>query len=380
MISQRGKGGLQVLGLVLYDAFGILILTIMPSLVGVIHARFGAGAQVLGLVASVALGGGTAGIATVLFASHRFSIRQFILAGTVLMIAASLAIGFVDHLAILTALLFLIGLGGGFSSGASLRAAALFANPDRIYGLLLVGQMGIGFLGFLLLPEAARTIGLGGAFAAFAVICLMCLPLCIFMPHHVSNISSNGRRLDSTAIIFTCSILAYYLGNSCLWAYADRIGAANGIAPAIVDHALAGSMISGFAGATLATFWGRIFSWKSGVANGVIVMAISALLLSSRNPVVFSCAVLLMNFSVMFILPLYLAILAGTSKGEHAATLGTLAAYVGLMVGPAIGGTLVSDDNFNLMITVTIVLFGGALILAMLGGRGIVGQRVKGEI
>lgn len=360
----------QVAALISFGTLGILLLTLMPSLLGALADGMGASASQVGIMASLELGGTAVGGACVLLGGHRFAIRSFLTTGLLFMIVGSLACVAVSGLTLTGAAWIFLGMGGGLIAGAAMRSAAVLSDPHRIYALIVIGQMATGFVAFLMLPDLIMNVGLRGMFACLAALCVAALLLIQVVPESRSHSGYNPfSSLRLSAVLVSASIFVHFTSNSMLWSYIERIGVSDGIGRATVDLALAASMVSGLAGAVSTSLWARRFSLQSAVYLGVAGIVVASTLLLGKLPVTYVAGVMLFNLANMFVFPAYLGFLANLPSGQNSATLGNLASFLGLMLGPAVGSRLIVNDTYMFMIFAAIALFAAALLLAFLGVR-----------
>lgn len=361
----------QVAALIVFGTLGILVLTLMPSLLGALADNAGASPEQIGLIASLELGGTALGGACVLVGGHRFSVRQFLGCGLLLMLAGASASALAEGLIMTGAAWACLGFGGGLVAGATMRSAASLAYPDRMYALIVIGQMSTGFFAFLILPQLLGQLGLQGAFASLGAICLLLAPLIRLVPaaEGGGGATSPFALLGRPAVLISSSILLHYTANSMLWSYVDRIAVSYDVPKSTIDWALAGSMISGLVGALTISIWIRRFSLPSAIFLGICLIMVAAALLLGGFSSTFVIGVMMFNLANMFVFPAYLGYLASLSAGEDAVTLGNLGSFVGLMCGPALGSMLIIGDGYGVMVWGGIALFAIALMMAILGIR-----------
>ncbi len=363
----------ETIAMVVFGILGNAMLTLMPSLLGILVDRLRVTMNDAGMAASCELGCSALGGAWVLLRAHRTSGRRFLIQGSITLLGAACACLFTKSLVQVDFLWALIGFGGGLVATASARIGASYINPDRIYGFMLIGQMMFGLVLFPLLPALLRNSGLGLVYGLLIAICVLSLALTPIIkaanPAHAPARLSSFERLTPRAIMIAASVLTIFTGNIALWTYGDRIGVDHGIKLSVVDAALAGSMVAGLAGAGIAVHWTRWFRRKVGILCGIVLEIAAALLLSCSHPALFFAGVNLLVGALMFSVPLYLADLAQTDGQEDSATLGMLAALLGTGAGPLLGAAVLGAAGFSGLIVSSIAVLGLAYLCATGGFR-----------
>lgn len=354
---------------VLVSILGASVLTLLPWLVEMLVEQLGATAAQAGLVASLQLGGAMVGYLIALFAGRAWGNARMASTGALLLILAFIGDMTVHSLRGIAVFWAASGIGAGLVAAAGYRSAALEEAPQRLYALMMTGQMLFGLAAFLLMP----LVGAGNKwtiYAALAALCVVALPATRSLRDETGQIPAEStsprvnRRLGAVAYTMSASLLVHFIANSMLWSFFDRVGVMSGIPHPTIAKALALSMAGGLAGAFAAGL--KLGSQGAAIAAGIGLVILSDLLLLGPTGTTYVCAAILMNFAVMYVQPLYLDFLARSDNGPAAVNWGTLQQSIGFMVGPFVGGSLLQHFGIATFVACVAVLFVGALTLALL--------------
>ncbi|PAW17456.1 MFS transporter [Klebsiella pneumoniae] len=129
----------------------------------------------------------------------RLDWRRVALTAGVVFLAANLASAVVTQYETLLAARFIASLAGGTLMILCISCAAGTPNPSRVYAFWVLGQLLLGMLGLLALPDLFATFGLKVVYLILAAIMLCCLPLVSAFPPRFQPLSVS-RQQPSTAL------------------------------------------------------------------------------------------------------------------------------------------------------------------------------------
>jgi len=141
---------------------------------------------------------------------------------------------------------------------------------------------------------------------------------------------------------------AIFVGQAAVWAFIERMGSAAGLSPGTIGSALGSSVLAGIAGAFAA-------SWLAGRKGRRLPMAVAMIgeivcllfLLGGYTTAVYFAVVIVYSICWNFWLPYQMAVIAETDVSGKFVALITLSQAVGVAVGPALVGPMISQDNFD---------------------------------
>ena len=351
-------------------AIGVMVMVpmfflVMPMYVGALSDDYGFTNGQIGYLISIELGSAALASLTALFWLRQVNWRIVLLVFLVLLAA-------VNVLSIMVGgayeRLLLIRAVAGFSAGA-MMAIALAAlgdtqNQDRNFAFGVMGQLGISGCLLLVLPYFIDGWGAASVFTIFLTACAIAIPLARWVPSTgkapaVSNISERKSLLPLWGLAGSAAI---FVGQAAVWAFIERMGSAAGLSPGTIGVALGSSVFAAIAGA-LAASWladrnGRRLPMTLAMLGEIICLLF---LFEGFTTAVFFAVVIGYSVCWNFWLPYQMAVIADTDISGKFVALITLSQAVGIAVGPALVGPLISQDNFDPVVWTGI----GFAILAM---------------
>lgn len=287
--------------------------------------------------------------------------RVAALAAAVLFIAANLLSTLADTYAQLLILRLFSALAGGSLMIICLASAATTANPSRVYGLWVMGQLVVGAVGLALLPGLFERYGLQSGYLILAGMMALLLPLvrgfpCAHAATQAIRAAVTGTRVK--AVLGVAAVLAFYISLGGVWTFIGALGASAGISAQHSGEILAIATVMGIAGAACTSLIGTRLPRLSLLLAGYALMAAAVLLLLGQPTLVrFALAALLFKFAWTFILPLILACLADLDHSGKLMNASNLVIGGGLAIGPAMAGRLVEASG-----GFAVLLIGGTVI------------------
>ena len=349
---------------------GIFYINIMPAIVDGLIEGLSFTARQAGLVASANVYGAAAGALGIVFIVKRLSWRRVaytLLAGLILMDLLSMLIITPNAL---IAFRFAHGFIGGALVGTGFSVIARTLSPDRTFGVLLFIQFGLGGLGNLYIPRLVPIFGVSVLFISlitFSVCTLIMLPFLDQYPvdheKQRAHREASGRVPLVPVALVLLSIFLFQAGNNGLFAFIIGLGKTSGLSLEFITGTLAAGGWIGLFGALLVivihTRFGRTIPLA--VAMLATVGATWALHYST-NGSVFLAANVLVGITWAFVMSYLLGLAAAFDRTGQMAALGGFASKMGLASGPLVGGLLLGDDNYTLIINIAVV----ALIISMI--------------
>jgi predicted MFS family arabinose efflux permease len=349
---------------------GIFYINILPAIVDGLIEGLSFTSKQAGLVASANVYGAAAGALGIVFIVKRLNWRRVaytLLAGLILMDLLSMLIITPNAL---IAFRFAHGVIGGALVGTGFSVIARTLNPDRTFGVLLFIQFGLGGLGNLYIPRLVPVFGVSVLFIsliAFSVCTLIMLPFLDQYPvdheKQRAHREASGRVPLIPVALVLLSIFLFQAGNNGLFAFIIGLGKTSGLSLEFITGTLAAGGWIGLFGALLVivihTRFGRAIPLA--VAMLATVGATWALHYST-NGSVFLAANVVVGITWAFVMSYLLGLAAAFDRTGQMAALGGFASKMGLASGPLVGGLLLGDDNYALIINIAVI----ALIFSMI--------------
>lgn len=348
--------------IVLFAAITPTILMTAPAVAAQLASQWQLSPSRIGDLFSVELGAMSLATLPACWWLKRLNWRVAALLAALLFIGANLLSMLADSYNTLLALRFASALAGGSLMIICLASAAVTANPSRVYGLWVMGQLVVGAIGLAVLPGLFERFGLGACYLILAALMTLLLPLTRCFPagspapQAVDPTAPPGSRWK--AALGIGAILAFYISLGGVWTFIGGISAQAGISAQHSGEVLAIATVMGIAGAACASLIGARLPRQALLLAGYGLMATAVLLLLGQPALLrFAVAALLFKFTWTFLLPLILACLADLDRSGKLMNASNLMIGGGLAIGPAIAGRLIEGSG-----GFTALLLGGALI------------------
>lgn len=336
--------------IVLFAAITPTILMTAPAIAAQLASQWQLSPSQIGDLFSVELGAMSLATLPAFWWLKRVNWRSAALLAGVLFIAANLLSIWAQGYSVLLALRFCSALAGGSLMIICLSSAASTANPSRVYGLWVMGQLVVGAIGLSVLPRLFEHYGLAACYLILAVLMALFLPLARYFPQGApmaeQRLDNGGRAPTWKVVLGILGILSFYISLSGVWTFIGAISAKAGIAAEASGEVLALATVMGIVGAGCASLIGDRLPRGLLLLLGYGLMAASVLLLLGQPPLArLALAALAFKFTWTFILPLILACLADLDRSGKLMNASNLVIGGGLAVGPAIAGRLIESSG-----------------------------------
>ncbi|MEE1923068.1 MFS transporter [Pseudomonas sp. 148P] len=296
--------------------------------------------------------------------------RTLALAGTLLAVAANLVSANVDSLYLLAAVRCVAGIGAGLALACGNAAVSSAKQPDRIAGhmnVLSVLLMIVVMLGYAKVMALYGLSGLYYAMAGTMALMLLAIPAMAQRAPVVETLvvsSTDGKGnvlLTLPAICMMLAMFVFQARDTMGWAFVERIGTMVGYSGDELGVLLSVQSVVGLIGPLLAAMVGKRFGMSTPVILAVLLTGATSLsyVLGEHSKTLYTAGVMTICVTYFYALS-YLTGLAAEldREGRVVAAAGSFLS-LGLAVGPAISGGLISLGGFTLAawgIAVTVVL------------------------
>ncbi|WP_095155044.1 MFS transporter [Pseudomonas sp. Irchel 3E13] len=296
--------------------------------------------------------------------------RTLALAGTLLAIAANLVSANIENLYALAAVRCIAGIGAGLALACGNAAVASAKHPDRIAGhmnVLSVLLMIVVMLGYAKVMALYGLPGLYYAMAATMAVMLLAIPAMAqraLLPETVIASPAGGKGNVLLSLPAVCMMLAMFVfqaRDTMGWAFVERIGTMVGYSGDELGVLLSVQSVVGLIGPLLAAMIGKRFGMSTPVILAVLLTGGTSLayVLGEHSKTMYTAGVMTICITYFYALS-YLTGLAAEldREGRVVAAAGSFLS-LGLAVGPAISGGLISLGGFTLAawgIAVTVIL------------------------
>lgn len=336
--------------IVLFAAITPTILMTAPAVAAQLATQWQLSPSQIGNLFSIELGAMSLATLPALWWLKRVDWRRAALVAAIMFIAANLLSMLADDYSILLALRFCSALAGGSLMIICLSSAASTANPGRVYGLWVMGQLVVGAIGLSILPRLFEHYGLSACYMILAGLMTVFLPLARYFPQgspaQEKTVERNAIASRWKAALGTLGILSFYVSLSGVWTFIGAISSHAGLSAEGSGEILALATVMGIVGAGCASLIGDRLPRPLLLLLGYALMTGAVLLLLGQPEMVrFAVAALLFKFTWTFILPLILACLADLDRSGKLMNASNLVIGGGLAIGPTVAGRLIEASG-----------------------------------
>ncbi len=349
--------------LALVATAGFFYVNIMAAIVDGLVTGLGFSNPQAGTVGAANIYGASVGSFLAVLLIRRIAWRPTLVALLALLLVVDLGSVAIRDPGVLTATRALHGLVGGMAVGVTYSVMARTRSPDRAFGMLLLVQFGLGGLGVMFLPTlvpeyGARILFLSmAALTACALVALAAIPR--FDGARETSATTAGKLPTAARTTATMVLLALFLfqgGNMALGAFIIRLGEHVHLGRDFIGQALGWATWIGAAGAGLVIVMGARFGRQRPLLVAMLLtLAGTAGFFWSGSQPVFFVANIGTAITWSFVVPYLFGMLSRLDGSGRLATFGGFVSKLGLASGPMLGGRLLADDDFPLLIAAAMV-------------------------
>ena len=246
--------------IVLFAAITPTILMTAPAVAAQLATQWQLSPSQIGDLFSTELGAMSLATLPALWWLKRVDWRRAALLAGLLFIAANLLSMLARDYPILLALRFCSALAGGSLMIICLSSAASTANPGRVYGLWVMGQLVVGAIGLSILPRLFEHYGLSACYLILAALMTLFLPLARHFPQGSPAPEKAAERIALAsrwkAALGILGLLSFYVSLSGVWTFIGSISSHAGLSAEASGEILALATVMGIVGAGCASLIG----------------------------------------------------------------------------------------------------------------------------
>lgn len=347
---------------------GLFYVNIMPVLINSLIVGLQYNEQTAGYVGSANTFGAALGalamVALVKYIKWRKSAYFFL----IILIMIDFLSTTITQPTILISIRFVHGLVGGLLVGLGFVLITRTLKPDKVFGVLLALQFGLGGLVVMIVPATAETYGHQMPFWVLAGFSLVTLVLMTFLPEipekkqkqpfvppNSTADKSNINTVLLPLMLILTSIVLFQATNMAVGAYLFGLGKTYSLSLEYCSYIVGLAYWIGVLGAILASLlelkYGRF--WPLSIA---FIIALSGFILFhlSESPVIYALANFTTAAAWAFVMPYLFGFCSELDISGRMAALAGFCSKLGLTLGPALGGWLIgSNSNYPLLINVS---------------------------
>lgn len=355
---------------------GFFYVNIMAALVAGLVDGLGFSESDAGRVASLNVYGAALGALTAVAIVARVSWRPFAACALLGLIAVDAASIFVTTPHALMAMRFLHGTIGGLLVGVSYGVFTRTKSPDRVFGMLLVVQYGLGGLGIMLLPKLVPVYGHGvlfGALIAFSAVTLCMLPFLDDYPRgRIARPVAEGGIRKGLLAAAVGSVFLFQAGNMGLAAYMLGLAKHAGIDANYASTALGLATWIGIAGSALVVVFGTRYGRTVPLLASAALTVLGTLAFhwggSKTVYLLANCATAITwSFAIAYLLGLC----AAFDPSGRTAALGGFLSKMGLASGPFVAAGLLEVADYGMLINVSAIVLAASVPAMLIPARAL---------
>ncbi len=269
---------------------------------------------------------------------------------------------------------FLSGAAGIGLMSVAFSHIADTRHHDRNFAIFIVAQMLSGAIATLAIPYFTAWWNLNGLFYFLLLAGGPILFITRFIPEHgnrrAGDLTPNGSQgaLGWFHYAMLAGLLLFGLGVMLVWAYVERIGAANGYAAIIIGQIISWSLLASICGALLVTFLQDKFGRLPLILTASLCIITSMYALANFPQIaVFTAGVSIFAFCWTFTAPYQLAILAQSDASGRTIVLALAMMKVGYALAPATGGFISTPGHYDNNVALGAACVVGSFLLLLIG-------------
>ncbi|MBT8070505.1 MAG: MFS transporter [Gammaproteobacteria bacterium] len=364
---------LAILSAVVLSALGAMFYNLLPLFVGVAQDYRQLDNRSVGALSSMFFAGHTLTASSAFFWIRRINWKRIALlslcvAGTALLFAAD-----AQNQGVMMLWMFIAG--GAFSAVYGISATALgdTSNPARWYGLKISAEAMLGAILLFLLPRTlVSSHGFTGLMTGMVLVVALLAPALIWLPRSIDsdNVPKSGeiniprqQRLAVWIGLFVA--MAFVFSATMVWTFVERIANSAGLEPVIVGKILSMTLVFAMLGSLCAMVLGDRFGAGKPLAAATVIFLVALTCLSDVSSVtryaVGSCSLTLaIGLGITYVL----TIVADLDVDGRYVVLTVPAIGIGVMAAPAVGGLLVTSQEYSAILWVC----GLTVVIALIAG------------
>jgi predicted MFS family arabinose efflux permease len=332
---------------------GLFYVNILAALVDGLKSGLHFTTREAGFVAAANVYGAALGAFAAVFTVRLLNWRVVAVSALVGLIVLDLACTQITVSGVLIPARFIHGVIGGFLVGTSYGVFARTRAPDRVFGMLLVVQFGMGGLGVMILPRLAALYGAQVLFEALALFSLTALIMLPFLSDYPvqSQVETTTRKVSADwrpLLAALAAVVLFQCSNSSVSAYVIGLGRSFKLDLSTISATLGVSSWLAALGSLAVVLVGARFGRTAPILIGVALATVGmALYLVMKTPFAYALASTLTGIAWSFTIAYLLGLCAAFDQSGRSAALGGFCSKLGLASGPALGGVLLEESRYD---------------------------------
>jgi predicted MFS family arabinose efflux permease len=345
---------------------GLFYVNIMPALVDGLIEGLGFSNREAGFVGSANVYGAALGAFTAVFLVKHINWRKtavFLLLGLISFDLLSMTMTSAN---MLIGTRFLHGCVGGLLVGIGFAVMSRTTEVDRSFGYLLTIQFGLGGVGLMFLPGLVAVYGTKVLFmslTSFSLVTLCMVPFLADYPARAAVKIAAGRKSRAKlAALALFATFLYQAANMGVFAFVIGMGRDAMLDTEFISGAIGVAAWLAIAGSVLVILMSTRFGRLYPVGIAIVLTAVSIWILhfSDIKPGAWWTSVywwsnVMWGVAWAFVISYLLGMCSEFDTTGQMAALGGFASKMGLASGPAIAAMVVGQNNYDLLINISVI-------------------------
>jgi DHA1 family inner membrane transport protein len=356
---------------------GLFYVNIIPAIVDGLKEGLSFTDKQAGFAISANVYGAALGALLIVFIVKRIDWRRVSYALLGALIITDLLSMLISSPEPMIAIRFAHGCIGGALVGTGFSVIARTLHPDRTFGVLLFVQFGLGGLGNLFIPRLVPVFGTNVLFfslIAFSVVTLLMVPF--LDRYEVTKAQQKVHDAPKAALplvpiaLVLASLFLFQASNNGLFAFIIGLGKVSGLGLNFITMSLAAGAWIGLLGAGLVIIFHTRYGRTVPLAVAMLMtMAATWALHYSESGTVYLLANCVIGVTWAFVMSYLLGLVAAFDQTGQMAALGGFASKMGLATGPMVGGMLLGDGNYGLIINLAVIGLALSAVASLIPAR-----------
>lgn len=301
--------------------------------------------------------------------------RTIAIAGAVIAILGNVFSAYLVDITSLTIMRCIVGAGCGLAFAAGNATVSSAKDPDNVAGymnLFFVAMMTVVMLTF---ATAMATGGLAGVYFALAVTqAIMMIPIflmkqkAVVSHHHLHHIGHDKKLFSVAAIALMAATFLFSARDTMGWAFVEQVGVNVGYDGETLGFLFSLQALVGLVGPLAVAVIGKRLGVGAPVILGILLTGTSSLfyVLGENSKMMYTIGVMMIAATYFYTLAYFTSLAAFLdSEGRLAAACGAFLT-LGIAVGPAISGVLISWGGYTASAMGIAVAVGLTLVTVMI--------------
>lgn len=292
--------------------------------------------------------------------------RNATLFATIIIIAANIASANVTDIYLLTFIRCVSGFAGGIALACGNACVSLSSDPDKTAAYMNVLFVALMIIVMLSFSRVLSTYGLSGVYYALAINTIIMLMFILKMPNRIESLAHTQaaisqekvKMLTPVAISMMLAMFIFSMRDTMGWAFSWQVGLNVGYTDEQLGTIFSLQAFIGLAGPFIAGLIGAKYGLKMPMILAILSTGAVSMgyILGEYSKLIYTISVFLIVLTYFYALSYFTALAAKLDKEGKIVAASSSFLSLGIAVGPAFSGWLLSVGGFPLVASSVVVL------------------------